>query len=251
MKNDTLVSINNLSFSYNKHKVLDNISLNIYKGDYLGLIGPNGGGKTTFLKLLLNLLPLQSGSISLFGIPISQFKDWSKIGYVPQRLGQKETTFPATVYEIVSLGYFSKLNFFQQPANSEKNKQIQKAMEIADVWNIRHEMITQLSGGQQQRVFIAKSLVSKPELLILDEPTVGVDVETQEKFYNFLHHLNTVHNLTLVIVSHDIEVVVNEVNKVACLNKTLICDVPPKQFIQEDYFTQVYGKSRRLLLHNH
>ena len=122
---------------------------------------------------------------------------------------------------------------------------------MAGIADLNQRLMSQLSGGQQQRVFIAKALASEPDILILDEPTVGVDVESQEKFYTLLSHLNKKEGKTIVIVSHDIDVIANEVSTIACINKHLVYHGAPKQFIKEDYIEKLYGKGRKFIIHGH
>lgn len=257
MTTETIIRMKNVSFGFGKEKVLDRISLDIHKGEFLGLIGPNGSGKTTLLKILLGLLKPQEGSIHIFGQEIGVFTDRSKIGYVAQKATQIEFRFPITVEEVVSLGRVASVGLFRHLKEHDMDL-IHRALKMVGVLELRDRRIAELSGGQQQRVLIAKALVSEPELLILDEPTVGVDMRAQDTFYQLLSNLNkngfTTNNkqgLTIIFVSHDIDVIVNEVNKLACLNKTLIYHGTPKDFIKDDYFAKLYGKSRRLILHAH
>ncbi|MDQ3099282.1 MAG: metal ABC transporter ATP-binding protein [bacterium] len=248
------VQIENVSFSYGNEVILSNITLDIEQGDFLGIIGPNGSGKTTLLRLMLGLISPLKGNISLFNKPIKEFNEWSRIGYVPQKAARFQTKIPVTVREVVSLGRVGKAGIFSSLTNHDTNA-IETALHSVGMEKYKDKLITELSGGQQQRVFIAKALASEPELLILDEPTVGVDIEAQDEFYELLAELNKKsfngNQLTLIIVSHDIDVIVNEVNKVACLNRTLVYEGTPKDFIKEDYMEKLYGKTRKFILHAH
>lgn len=245
-----LITIDNVSFRYNESRVIEHVNLDIQQGEYVGIIGPNGSGKTTLLRLILGLLVPQSGTIYLFGKPVQQVKDWSKIGYIPQKATQFDSQFPITVNEIVSLGRIAKKGLFGKFTHDDEQV-IRRAIEMADISNLKHTLMTELSGGQQQRVFIAKALASEPDILILDEPTVGVDVESQEKFYTLLSHLNKKEGKTIIIVSHDIDVIANEVSTIACINKHLVYHGAPKEFIKEDYIEKLYGKGRRFIIHGH
>lgn len=249
MKNEPIITVDNLSFSYNGNHVLDNIKLEVMSGDYLGLIGPNGSGKTTLLRLILGLLPPKSGKVSLFGKPLHQIKDWIRLGYIPQKATQFENKFPITVWETVSLGRIAKKGLLGK-FNKEDKKAIDDALSKVNLLPYKNKLIDELSGGQQQRVFIAKALASDPELLILDEPTVGIDSQSQEDFYELLTQLNK-EGKTIVIVSHDISVIANEVTSLACLNKTMVYHGTPKQFIKEDYLEKLYGKDRKFIIHGH
>ncbi len=238
MNNDILVKIDDVSFHYDGELVLDSIHLEIKRGEFLGIIGPNGSGKTTLLKILLGLLKPDKGSIQLFGQDIQDFHDWSKVGYVPQKAGSIVSHFPITIEEIIAMG----------GANQTSTTEALKAV---DMNSLRKRLLNELSGGQQQRVFIARALASNPELLILDEPTVGVDVDSQAKFYQLLRDLNTKHNLTLVLVSHDIDVVAHEVSEIACINCKLVCHGKPKDILKSDFMEKLYGKELRFVVHGH
>src|SRR6266545_4177329 len=233
-----IIECKDVSFSYQNEPVLQKINLKMYPGEYIGIIGPNGGGKTTFIKLLLGLLRPTDGEIYLWGQKITKFKAWHTIGYVPQRVGSSDFRLPISASEIVSFGARSK----QDAA---------EAMEYIGIAKLASSLISELSGGQQQKVFIAKALEAKPKVLILDEPTVGVDVKAQDDFYQLVARLNTEDKLTIIMVSHDIDVVVNEVSKLVCLNEELVYHGQPKEFIEKDYITKLYGKTRKLILHGH
>ncbi|MBN2094986.1 MAG: metal ABC transporter ATP-binding protein [Candidatus Aenigmarchaeota archaeon] len=214
-----LVEVKGVDFKFGKLKVLSDISLEIYKGDFVGLIGPNGSGKTTLLKLMLGLYKLQKGSIKLFGDSISNFSGWSKIGYVPQKATSIDPNFPATVIEVAAMGLLSKMRFPKVLGKQEKET-LMAALKTVDMDGYSKRRIGELSGGQQQRVFIARAIVSKPEILFLDEPTTGVDIKSQENFYRLLGKLNS-KGITIVLVSHDIGRITRHVTKVASLNQTL------------------------------
>ncbi len=246
----TIVDINNVSFSYNGHPVLDDISIEIKKGEFLGLIGPNGSGKTTLLKIILGLYKPKSGSVSLFGKKTAVFKDWSKVGYVPQKAGGDNMRFPITVEEIVAMGRVNNNRWFDFTTTEDKNA-IDQALNEVDMLIYKKTRLNELSGGQQQRVFIARALASAPELLILDEPTVGVDSESQAKFYELLKNLNKKLKLTLILVSHDIDVVSHEVGKLACINCKLVCYGKPKDLLKDDLIKKLYAKELRFVFHGH
>lgn len=249
MKNEPIITVDNVSFDYNGKHVLDNINLEVMPGDYMGLIGPNGSGKTTLLRLIIGLLEPKSGSINLFGKPLHEVRDWTGLGYIPQKATQFENKFPITVWETVSLGRIAKKGLLKK-FNKEDKKVIDKALSIVSLHPYKNKLLDELSGGQQQRAFIARALASDPELLILDEPTVGIDSQSQEKFYEILSQLNK-EGKTIVIVSHDISVIANEVTSLACLNKTLVYHGTPEQFIKEDYIEKLYGKDRKFIIHGH
>jgi zinc transport system ATP-binding protein len=245
-----LIQLKDVSFMRNNEPVLDHISLNIEAGEYVGVIGPNGGGKTTLLRIMLGLIKPTAGQVKLVGASPDRFRDWWKIGYVPQKAASFDARFPITVEEVVMLGRVSKLGIGRRPSSTDRQA-VSQALEQVDMAGYRHRLITELSGGQQQRVFIAKALAAGPQVLILDEPAVGIDVKSQDRFYQLLSNLNKQSGLTLVMVSHDIDVVVNEVTKIACINETLVYHGSPKDFMKDDYMAQLYGKARKFILHGH
>ena len=235
-----IIKLENISFSYGKEKILENISLEIYPGEYIGLVGPNGSGKTTLIKLILGLLSPSTGRVQIFGEPENKLKIKSKIGYVSQKGVLSESAVPISVEEVVALGI---------PLGKSADK-INKALQTVGMLPFKKQLITELSGGQQQRVFIARALVSEPKLLILDEPTTGVDTESQDKFYNLLSNLNK-DGITLVMISHDLDLVAKEVNKVACINKKLLYFGPAKEFLESENIHLMHGETRHLKHHGH
>ncbi len=236
--NKNIIDINNLNFSYNREPVLEKISLEVKKGDFIGLIGPNGSGKSTLLKIILGLLKPNSGEVTLFGTPIAKFKAWIKIGYLAQKAGFNPSGFPITVEEVLNM-------------TGSKKEEIDRVLKLTDISLERKKLLSELSGGQQQRVFIARALLNKPELLILDEPTVGIDSHSQINFYNLLRTLNQENNLTIILVSHEIDVLSKEVDKVACINKNLIYHGHPQKLLEENLIEKLYGKHQRLITHQH
>ncbi|NEW06239.1 metal ABC transporter ATP-binding protein [Paenibacillus sp. SYP-B3998] len=199
----SIVSIDHVSFSYEHKKVIEKLRFDVLERDFVGVIGSNGAGKTTLLKMLVGLLKPTEGEIRLFDRPINQFKDWERIGYVPQK-NAFNPLFPATVREIVLSGMYSKKHVYRRlsKADVQKAEDAMLAMRIEDLANRR---IGQLSGGQQQRAFLARAIVNNPELLILDEPTVGIDAETQVGFFRMIRHMHQHHHMAFIMVSHDMD----------------------------------------------
>lgn len=246
----TAIELKNVTFWYQNSLVLDDISVTIEEGDYVGILGPNGSGKTTLLKVMLGLVTPATGQVEIFGEPIEKFKHRSWVGYVPQRVAAGDWQFPATVEEVVRSGRTPKVGVFQF-FNKEDYAACEKAMKIAEVVDVRKRRIGQLSGGQRQRVFIARALAAEPRVLMLDEPTVGVDVARQETFYAFIKQLNEEHNITIIFVSHDIDVAVQEAKTILCLNKELVCHVASHDFINKEYLEKLYGEKGKFILHGH
>jgi len=218
---ENLIEIKNVSFSYGDQEIIKDINLSIHKGDYLGIVGSNGSGKTTLLRIILGLLTPKKGVIKLFGQNISEFKDWSKIGYVPQKVTNFDNNFPVTVGEVVLMGRYGKLGLFHKIKEIDKQKANEALINVG-MLDYHNHPIGDLSGGQQQRVFIARALAGDPKILFLDEPTVGVEKDVKEKFYSLLHDLNEKLELTIVIITHDIESMANEAMHVACINNNTL-----------------------------
>lgn len=243
------IELNNVSFSYDHTTVLENLSFTVRKGEYLGIIGPNGGGKTTLIKIILGLLHPTSGTISLFGKDRHDFKEKYRIGYVPQRITQAEKGFPATVFEVVRTGRIARLGFFER-FTKDDTEAVERAMEISGIARYRDTLVGNLSGGERQRVFIARALASEPDVLILDEPTVGVDIGVQKTFYDFLSSLNKDHNITIIFISHDIDAVSQETKTVLCLNHNLVCHGLPQDLLNEHILERLYGSHSQRVPHH-
>ncbi|RUT36195.1 metal ABC transporter ATP-binding protein [Paenibacillus zeisoli] len=200
-----IIEIDQVSFSYRDQKVITDLSFTAKERDFVGVLGSNGTGKTTLLKMIVGLLNPSQGSIKLFGEPIQKFKDWERIGYVPQK-NAFNPLFPATVREVVLSGLYSNRKIFRRMGRADHQK-CADAMEVMRITDIANKRIGQLSGGQQQRVFLARALINHPDLLILDEPTVGIDVQTQADFFELIFHMHAHHHMTFLMVSHDIEMI--------------------------------------------
>jgi zinc transport system ATP-binding protein len=246
-----MLSVEHLSFRYNSVEVLSDISFSVDAGDYIGLVGPNGSGKTTVIKIILGLTQQEKGTVTLFGSDASAFKDRHKIGYLPQKPTHFNPHFPATVKEIVSLGLFSKMRFPKRITRDDEAV-IYEAMEMADVLDISDALIGELSGGQQQRVLVARSVVNKPELLILDEPTTALDPEAREHFFKVLYELNLKKNVTVILVTHDIASIGEYASKLLYLDKKIIFYGSFEDFCLSENMTQYFGEfSQHLICHRH
>lgn len=247
-----IIEMKNVNFTYERQRVLEDINITIEQGSFLGLVGPNGSGKTTLLKCLLGLLKPQQGEIKLFGQPIQKFKNWHEIGFVSQKANSFNTGFPASVYEVVSSGLTSKIGLFKFMSQQDRQNVIQ-AIDAVGLSKFSKRNIGELSGGQQQRAFIARAIVSNPKLLILDEPTVGVDSQTVQNFYEMLMHLNRDLGITLILVTHDVGTITDKVSHVACINKHLHFHGHAKEFniLKEEEMSDFYGHSLHVLTHDH
>lgn len=252
MTSKAIIEIKQLSYRYEKDIVLENINLSIPDGSFLAIVGPNGSGKSTLLKLILGLLKVQKGEIYIFGQEMHKFKDWQQIGYVSQKANSFNTGFPATVFEVVASGLTKKLGMFRF-FKKEHQERVYEALDAVGMKNFSNRNIGELSGGQQQRVFIARALVSEPKLLILDEPTVGVDAENVNSFYQMLGDLNKSRGITLLLVTHDIGTISDKVTHVACLNKHLHFHGETNEFEHHraEGMSEFYGHDVQLLAHHH
>ncbi len=244
-----IIEVKDVSFAYGEELVLENVNLNIHKGDYLGIIGPNGGGKTTLLKIMLGLLTPKTGSVKMFDQEIKTFKDWYKVGYVPQKVTSFDVNFPATVYEVAAMGRYGKKGLFRGLDKADK-KIIEDSLKHVEMLEFKDRIIGDLSGGQQQKVFIARALAASPEVIFLDEPTAGVDIPSQDQFYELLKKLNHELELTLVLVSHDIEAVVSEVTEIAFVNKAVTYDDNPID-IKGGKLQKLYGDKKHVFHQHH
>lgn len=249
---DPVVSMKDIHYAYEKNNILHDIHFEIPHGAFMGVLGPNGGGKTTLIKLILGLLEPDRGSIQLFGQPIQKFRDWSEIGFVSQKANAFNKGFPATVYEIVSMGLTAKIGYLKLFTAKHKEK-VLHAIDQVGMGDYAYENVGSLSGGQQQRVFIARSLVSDPELLILDEPTVGVDQKNVQKFYSLLHQLNDEHNITLLLVTHDTGTMTKHATDIVCLNRTLHFHGNPDEYktLSNKDLSRFYGHPVNIVAHDH
>jgi zinc transport system ATP-binding protein len=247
---DVLIGVEGLTFSYGFRPVLEDVSLDIHKGDFLAVLGPNGSGKTTLLKLILGLLKPDRGRILLLGKPAGEFQDWSKIGYVPQKAAHFDPLFPASAREVVAMALCSARGVPRRPRRVEEDA-VRAALALVGMDENFHRTIGRLSGGQQQRVFIARAIVNRPRLLFLDEPTAGVDAGTQEHFYDLLGTLNTKEGITIVLVTHDIGIVNKHITKVACLNQRLIYHGTHEDFCRSDAVDEMLAGGHHLVSHRH
>ena len=211
----SIIEIKNLSFCYHKQKILENINLKVQEQDFLAIIGPNGGGKSTLLKLILGINPVKDGSIRTFGEMPK--KNLSKIGYVPQNTNVN-TDFPIKVIEVVMMGHIGTKSPLFGYAKEEKMCALGALAQVG-MEEFANVKIGELSGGQRQRVMIARALCAHPQILILDEPTASIDIDGQKRIYQLLKTLNK--SITIIVVSHDISVIMQYANKVVHVNKRL------------------------------
>lgn len=210
-----IIEIRNLNFSYNRQPVLKDVNLSIQSGDFMAMIGPNGGGKTTLLKLMLGLLNPASGDIQIFGKPPAEVSH--RIGYVPQDVHINKN-FPISSSDVVLMGKLKPGRGWSRHSNEDRDAAIDALAQV-EMDKYRNHRIGELSGGQKQRIFVARALVSDPEILFLDEPTASIDTKGQNEFYALLKELNK--KITIIFVSHDLMAISRHVKSVACVNQSL------------------------------
>ncbi|MEA1916158.1 MAG: ABC transporter ATP-binding protein [Campylobacterota bacterium] len=235
MHSNSIVSVEKLSFSYNKDKALEDINLDVKFGDFLAIIGPNGGGKSTLVNIILGLLTPQEGKITLFN---GDAEDANSIGYVPQNTNVN-INFPIRVIDVILMGVKEKKHFF---GYSKKSKEYaNELLKQVGMSEYAYSKIGSLSGGQRQRVMIARALSLNPKLLILDEPTSSIDADGQSKIYELLKELNN--EITIIVISHDLSVIIKYASKVAHVNKKLsFHDVSKMQnafSVDDEHFCEV------------
>lgn len=247
----TLIDLENVCFSYEKRTVLENIALQVKEGEFWALIGPNGSGKSTLINIILGLLKPDKGEVKLFGSDVDRFQHRELIGYVSQKSNSFNSGFPATVHEVVRSGLTRKRGLFKRFSKSDEEKTLH-ALKIVGMESFAKQNIGALSGGQQQRVFIARALAGGPKLLVMDEPTVGIDQQNVASFYSMLNELNREHGIAIVLVTHEIDLVTELATHVACLNRTIHFHGIQSDFkkMGEDEISNWYGHPMRRV-HQH
>ncbi len=231
-----IVELSGVTAGYNGSPILRDVDLRILPGDFVGLLGPSGSGKTTLLRTILGAVRVQSGRVRVNGKAVG--RRGSRAGYVPQ-LETIDWNFPVTVEEAVLMGRTMSNRLFPWYRKPEKELAYDM-MERLSIGHLAKRHIRQLSGGQQQRVFLARALVSNPELLLLDEPTSGVDVKTRDDVMHLLHDLNHA-GVTIVISTHEINAVAVHLPRIVCLNGTIVADGPPHRVIAPHILRELYG----------
>jgi zinc transport system ATP-binding protein len=218
-----------VSFAYGRDLVLDHVSLTIERGEFVALVGPNGSGKSTLVRILLGLLRPGAGRVRLFGARPDQFPDRARVGYVPQRV-QLGGDLPATVNEVVAAGRLARRGWWRRPRATDRVA-VGEALEAVALADLRRRPVRELSGGQQQRVFIAKALAGEPDLLVLDEPIAGVDAESQRRFRDSLVHVARVRGGAVLLVSHELGAVADDLDRVIVLKRSVLFDGAPADLV--------------------
>lgn len=245
-----VLEVKNLSVSRSGRLVIDDANFTLYDSDYVGIVGPNGGGKTTLLLAMLGVLPRDKGEVLFFGQPIETFRNWEWVAYVAQDSAAFDAGFPLSVRELVALGRVNRSNMGRRLGEADWAA-VDEAIEAVGMADSANGRIGQLSGGQKQRLFVAKALVRNPKILLLDEPITGIDAVTQEKFYKILSDLNLRRGITICTVSHDLAAVFCRMSKVMCVGgKVNLAEVSelkePGEFLRK-----AYGEHFHFVFHRH
>ncbi len=240
---DYAVELDHVSFSYLGVPVLEDVSLRVPEGEFLGIVGPNAGGKSTLLKLILGLLEPTAGTVRVHGLP--PCKGRADIGYVPQ-YPSFARDFPVTVEQVVLMGRLGKGRWFGGYSRAD-HQVAQRVMAETEVGDLADKRIHTLSGGQLQRVLVARALAAEPRILLLDEPTANIDQRVETDIFDLLKRLNA--RMTILLVSHDVTFISKYVQRVACLNRTLLCHTT--EAVDADVLRALYGEDVRLVAHHH
>lgn len=237
----TIVRLENVWIWRGRHLALRDVSLDIQDNKFIGLMGPNGGGKTTLIKAIAGLIKPDRGSIEISG-PVAR-----TVGYVPQE-EDVDPAFPVTARNVVEMGLAASLGPFSRLSSRQKS-QVDSALSLMGMHQLAGRNIGELSGGQKQRVFIARAIVCEPSLLLLDEPTTGVDAAARDEFSRLLQRLMDEMRLTILLASHDLEVVPSRVDEIICINQKVFVHAEPDQIRHSDVFREAYGCELEFMMH--
>ena len=241
-KPEIIISLEHVDFAYNGETVLEDVNLEIHNREMIGIIGPNGGGKTTLLRLILGLLEPNHGRILVYGN--SPAKSSHRLGYVPQHM-QFDSRFPVSVLDVVLMGLAGKSRL--GPFARQQVRLAEETLETVDLIHSKNKRFSELSGGQRQRVLIARALASSPDMLLFDEPTANVDTSAGEKLYQILAQLNR--KMTILVVSHDIGFVNRQITSVICVNRKVV--IHPTTELAGQNIIDLYGNNIALIRHDH
>ncbi|MFC4986905.1 metal ABC transporter ATP-binding protein [Saliphagus infecundisoli] len=240
---EPVIDVSEVTFGYTATPVVEDVSLTIDPGEYVAIVGPNGSGKSTLMQLMVGLREPDRGTANLFGERAARFDDGERVGYVAQQASATKE-MPITVREVVKMGRFPHVGFGR--LSSADWTIVDDALATVGMSGFADRRVTQLSGGQRQRAFIARALASEADLLVLDEPTVGVDAESVDAFYDLLAALNA-EGITVLLIEHDLGAVVEHADRVVCLNREVYFDGPTDEFVDSDALARAFGTEARFL----
>jgi zinc transport system ATP-binding protein len=238
-----VIEIDNVSFSYDGLHALEDVSFTVHERDFISIVGPNAGGKTTLMKLILGLLKPSRGTVRVFGQP--PVKTRSRIGYMPQH-ASLDPFFPVSVLDVVLMGRLGNGHTFGLFRRNDREAAMEALREV-EMYPFRQRSFSTLSGGQRQRVLIARALTSRPELLLLDEPTSNIDIAVETELYELLKRLNE--RITILLVTHDLGFVSKYVKSVACVNRKVV--VHPTSEIRGEMIYEMYGSQVHMIRLDH
>jgi zinc transport system ATP-binding protein len=223
------ITLKNVYYAFDSIFVLEDINLEIPEGCYLGIIGPNGAGKTTLLRLILGIIKPQRGQVLIYGVTPEEYLKSESIGYIPQRISQTIYEFPFTVEELAR-SWHKKF----------KKDNIEWALDVFKISHLKKKLIRELSGGQRQKAFLARAIACRPRILLLDEPTTGIDPYSMDELLQILENLNQNFGITIVVVTHDIATFAHEAKCILCLNKRVVCLGEPQKILKDEYMGMLY-----------
>ncbi len=237
-----IIRFTSASFGFPGVMALENVSLDILEGEFIGVIGPNGSGKTTLCRAMLGLLPPLTGTLKIFDCSCEELRchHRAKIGYLPQK-GVLDRNFPVTVFETVMMGRYGALGLFARPKARDRDIALDALTKVG-MEAYRNHALGLLSGGQQQRVMIARTLAQEPQVLLLDEPTTGIDIATQHNVLDLVRQLHRDMGLTILFVTHDINLISPHVDRLVLLKGRVVAAGPPDEVLKPDILQQVYEK---------
>jgi zinc transport system ATP-binding protein len=237
---EVVVELDNVTVERGPVRVLEGITFRVEQGELAGLIGPNGAGKTTLLKAVLGLVPISAGRITVFGQPLTAHAEHrSAIGYVPQRV-QIPRRFPASVRDVVLMGRYARAGVLRRPSGADRQA-VEQSLQWVGMLGHAERSVGELSGGEQRRVLLAQALAASTRLLLLDEPTIGLDLPAEQEFYALLRRLQADLGLTVIVVSHDLVALAGEVDQLMCINRRLHVHGNPEDVIHSHAIREAYS----------
>lgn len=236
---EPVIETKDVHLSWNGQKILESINIQIGAGEMVGIIGPNGAGKTTLLRVILGLVKPTSGEVRIFGLPPEKLgKMREKIGYMPQR-PHFDRRFPLSVLDVVAMGGFTR-SFLGKPSSAMQREKARRSLEKVGLLFFENRPFAELSGGQQQRAFLARALLKEPAILLLDEPNTGLDLPTQQRFFSLLDELRKSHDITIVMVSHDLPEIARYSSQLICINRTMHIHGSPSEVLGSPNLEEAY-----------